>query len=1017
MRSPFSIPISADRAWESCFLLLGVYLLFHPPLVHPQSYAVVLGGGLLLLLFKPVAANAFGVMGKPWWLFLLYLFLSSFWSVSPGITLQSSGFAALGTLLYLMGTEREDGAKGRIETAGLVLAAAASLMGLYQRFFGFEELALHLPKLLNDDLKIFTAAAYNQRAFGPLTTSGALGALLILFIPVAFTQAYVHKGLQRLLFAGLTLVLAGGLFATQSVGAWACLTLAALLISTWRRSRTWLLIVLVAGTAGILVLLSHRGLQSWLLASFSMRLELWKSAWSLFLQHPFFGTGSGTFAESYQRAGYSLNTGSRFAHNIPLQLLVETGLTGTLLFLSAVLGLVRRFKVPYRWEGWGVMAGVFAFLLFSLVDLPFQMPELFWILAVVAGRLEARPERTPSLPELPVKWVGSGLLTVLLIGGFWPPFRPWNLALLAGSLWIVLGLLRPRLDRIPLWIFAGGAFIAVRAFFSPSALGAVWFLEMAGLLLAFALLLGALPEPDKFLRRFFFLGLFWAAAVWWYALHYSDIKYWRIFPNPKQVGIFLIALFFISFRKPLDWRSLSAASGAGMGKMKSAAVLLVSAATMLCLKAFAALVGLTAGFLALTKRTQRTWMVGAAVLLVSILLVYRVTVFHSLEKNSTQWDRFSIWGSAVKVWSREPWIGVGPGAFAGYYHQVKSPRASGASRYLMDAQYAHNEYLEFLTAFGLVGGLWAFCLLWSLWPRSHPGKKSALTALGTASLVDFCLHTPLIALQGSGLLARLGSKRTSFSWPGGFLAAGISLGLFGAAAFVPHLQRQAVDLEEKGKFPETLRCLETAERLNAWDSRVVSSRADFLEKLFLATGDPIWERRSREAYERVLALEMTDGFLRLEKARRLFAEERLAKEHHREALWAQQGEQAWKETRELLPFNAFVRFEEGLFLMEAERGTGRIWLSPEENEKDYAPRALASFQRAVELEPSFALAWMNLGLWFKERGSARTARGYFAKALEAHALWKDEDRIDPLERRLVGLTDEQLRFLRKEAAP
>ncbi len=291
-----------------------------------------------------------------------------------------------------------------------------------------------------------------------------------------------------------------------------------------------------------------RGAQHWSISSFNMRALLWKSSWELFLQHPLLGTGLGSFAQDYQEAGYSLvQGGAKYAHNLLLQLLVETGLMGTGLFLAALFSLGRRFKIPFRWEGWGIMTGVLAFFLFSFFDLPFQMPELVWFFSILAAGLRLKPEREFSLPTLPVDCLQWGLLGILLVSGFWPPFRPWNFTLLAGALWVALSYLGKSFDRTPLWVSLGGLFIALRAFNSPSTEGAVWFLETAGIALAFWLVAGALDSKGSFIRRFCLLGLVWGAAAWFVSLSGAPFEAWANFTNPKHLAVFLVPLFVLGF--------------------------------------------------------------------------------------------------------------------------------------------------------------------------------------------------------------------------------------------------------------------------------------------------------------------------------------------------------------------------------------------------------------------------------------------------------------------------------------
>jgi len=61
-----------------------------------------------------------------------------------------------------------------------------------------------------------------KRAFGPLATSGALGALLILFLPAGVEKAVRASGWERFAFFAAVLLMGSGLLASQSVGASGC---------------------------------------------------------------------------------------------------------------------------------------------------------------------------------------------------------------------------------------------------------------------------------------------------------------------------------------------------------------------------------------------------------------------------------------------------------------------------------------------------------------------------------------------------------------------------------------------------------------------------------------------------------------------------------------------------------------------------------------------------------------------------------------------------------------------------
>jgi tetratricopeptide (TPR) repeat protein len=315
----------------------------------------------------------------------------------------------------------------------------------------------------------------------------------------------------------------------------------------------------------------------------------------------------------------------------------------------------------------------------------------------------------------------------------------------------------------------------------------------------------------------------------------------------------------------------------------------------------------------------------------------------------------------------------------------------------MDAEYAHNEFLELLTAFGLIGLVWGLLLLKKLWPQQKPGPQAALAALSTASLFDFCFHTPLIALQGAGLLAPTEKKKGAPSWVSGFLAGGLALGLFGPPALNPSLLEQSQNLQEARKFPEALRCLETAEKLNAWDAGYAVAKADYLERLYRATGDPTWEKLSDEAFDRGLNLEQTDGSIRVDNSERLIR--RLSPRSAPEDF--EKVELALGVAENAMPFNAFIWDD-----------VGRLYAAQGQNDN-----AIHCFQKAVELEPNFAGAWFRLGTLLKDGHRPVESEKVFETSLQVYNQWKDADRIADVEKRLVGLPKDEVEWLMRKIKP
>jgi len=110
-------------------------------------------------------------------------------------------------------------------------------------------------------------------------------------------------------------------------------------------------------------------------------------------------------------------------------------------------------------------------------------------------------------------------------------------------------------------------------------------------------------------------------------------------------------------------------------------------------------------------------------------------------------SRFSVW-KVMFGFSLETWlIGVSPGAFEDVF-QMKKPSFLIA-RFI----YAHNDYLEFLFEFGVVG-VFLICVSAALLLRRYPrglagvrlGAVAAISAVSLHSVVDFNLQVPASAI-------------------------------------------------------------------------------------------------------------------------------------------------------------------------------------------------------------------------------------------------------------------------------
>jgi len=957
-RLTLSTSLSADLLYLFIFLVFGAGFLFFPPLLEPRAFPVALAVGWVLLMVHPVEAEGDRVCGMPWLAFMAFLSVSAFWSVSPGHTVRSSSLFFLGTALFLTSRKLSDRTRSWMEALWLVAGSLVALMAFAQWAWGFDATYQRLVSDPDLPFEPFRTAMDQRRAFAAFATPGSLAAFLILLLPLSAVWATRRDAGGRMTGLVSTVLMCVGLLVNQGVGAWVCLGVALMVaLAVQGRSRaTWGALFCLAMVVGSLVW--WRGWEHWSHAALGNRWALWENAFRLVVTHPWFGTGLGTFDIAFRQAGFPLGTGARFPHNFLLQWWVETGCVGVALGVFALFQAARRIR--WRSMGW---VGPLAFTLFGLLDLPFQMPELLFPFAFLLGDVAWREEKGPSrapIASTAVDWLVLGAIALSVL---WPPFRALPWAVLAVVVFSSAALSRGTVG-VPAWVFLGGSFFAARALLSPSASGASRFFAIVGLVVAFSLYLWSHPEPRRFLSRFLAVGALLCAWMWVQSFRApQDPAHWTGFPNPKHFAAFALFLGLASITHlQARWRSV---------------VWVLVTATLIRLRALAALLAMGLALVSRSKPRSLWKSIGAVVLIAVGLLVVR-----SMDGSATRWDRLKIWKAAGRCAVENPIWGSGPGVFSQKYHRIKEPREGFATRYLMDARYAHNEWLDLLVAFGLAGVVIVAGALWLGW-RRRVFPPEVFVAAGTVSLVDFVFRTPLVSLAlVSSRESTPSSRKGRLSWLNGFLALGLSIGLWTPAVFAEDARATALSAEGSGRRKEALEGYEKAAVWRPWDARLVRDLARYLEGLYLATGDPAWKGRAQAAWERVEALEGEDGDVVFERSRVMARR------------WTLERTQAsfdaavvgWSRAEEALPFSAQVREAEASFWMSA-------------GELD---RADACFEEALRLEPLWATVWVQKGLVLERQHRREEALRCYRQALSIHDRWKGHS-VDVAEEMFVRL--------------
>jgi len=162
------------------------------------------------------------------------------------------------------------------------------------------------------------------------------------------------------------------------------------------------------------------------------RLSIWKSAWSMMLDHPWLGIGLGQFEYVSTRYAFPVTTHwakythvAENAHSEYLQAGAELGVPGLLVALGIIalltLAVVRRLRTLPR-DSWGAIATLVAAIASiaaqAAVDFPLHTPPSALLLVLLAAGLRLNgvtgPERIVSLHVRPA-YAAAAILVALLL--------------------------------------------------------------------------------------------------------------------------------------------------------------------------------------------------------------------------------------------------------------------------------------------------------------------------------------------------------------------------------------------------------------------------------------------------------------------------------------------------------------------------------------------------------------------------------------------------------------------------
>lgn len=289
----------------------------------------------------------------------------------------------------------------------------AMVYGLHQFWLGLAETRIWIETYTQGEIgsRLLNRLGCG-RVFSTFVYPNAYAGFLIMLIPVSFFFFVYNRGYKRMAAGLLGALSFFSLYLTYSKGGWLSLALTFFLAFIFLLPRIRfgqkLLVALLflALISGLVMALESTGSSKLgFKASFRVRAEYWQAALHMIRDRPIRGYGLGNFGEIYAHYKLPLAEETQMAHNNYLQVWVEMGLAGFLIFLWLVFIFFRSGLFPAALEArspevqsllQGALWGGVAFFIHSLVDFDFYVPNLtfslFFFMAVVMGiNIKGRP--------------------------------------------------------------------------------------------------------------------------------------------------------------------------------------------------------------------------------------------------------------------------------------------------------------------------------------------------------------------------------------------------------------------------------------------------------------------------------------------------------------------------------------------------------------------------------------------------------------------------------------------------
>jgi tetratricopeptide (TPR) repeat protein len=213
------------------------------------------------------------------------------------------------------------------------------IYGIYQHFWGLEEtrkFVAEKPYLMNSFSPTFFARLQSNRVFANFVEPNTYAAYLLLIYPVIIFTIFDKNKLLKYCAVCLVPFLIYNLFLTGSIGGIFCLVVITFLMLLYFliSKKTFIIASIVLAVVSLLFLAVGAKMHFLLhMRSFSDRIKYWQTGINIFKIYPLTGVGLNNFQLFYPTYKISEAMDVKYAHNIIIELLADTGIIGIAAFL------------------------------------------------------------------------------------------------------------------------------------------------------------------------------------------------------------------------------------------------------------------------------------------------------------------------------------------------------------------------------------------------------------------------------------------------------------------------------------------------------------------------------------------------------------------------------------------------------------------------------------------------------------------------------------------------------------